>query len=59
MLIETVSALSSSKTDKCEYATGEEILPSNQSLWKTKKTFEDQREKQYKALETLKSDNER
>ena len=26
---------------------------------KQKKIFEDQREKQYKALETLKSDNER
>ena len=26
-----ISALSSSKTDKYEYLTGEEILPSNQS----------------------------
>ena len=25
-----ILALSSSKTDKCEYLTGEEILPSNQ-----------------------------
>ena len=32
ILIGTVSALSSGKIDKCEYATGEEILLSNQSF---------------------------
>ena len=61
-----ISALSSSKLDKCEYLTGEEILPSNQqqiiqqakfnyspvgkALEKQRKTIDDQGEKQVKAI---------
>ena len=50
-----ISALSSGKIDKCEYLTGEEILPSNQRqiIEQAKlaysplgKTFEKQTEKQ-------------
>ena len=62
-----ISALSSGKIDKYEYLTGEEILPSNQqqiiqqakfnysplgkALEKQRKTIEDQREKQVKAIQ--------
>ena len=62
-----ISALSSGKLDKCEYLTGEEILPSNQqqiiqqakfnysplgkALEKQRKTIEDQGEKQVKAIQ--------
>ena len=62
-----VSALSSSKIDKYEYLTGEEILPSNQQqiikqakftysplgkdFEKQTKTIEDQGEKQTKTIE--------
>ena len=62
-----ISALSSGKPDKYEYLTGEEILPSNQqqiiqqakfnfsplgkALEKQRKTIEDQREKQVKAIQ--------
>ena len=62
-----ISALSSGKTDKYEYITGEEILPSNQqqTIEQTKftysplgkafekqiKTIEDQAEKQIKAIQ--------
>ena len=62
-----ISALSSGKTDKYEYLTGEEILPSNQQqiIQQTKfayfplgkafekqiKTIEDQGEKQTKAIQ--------
>ena len=62
-----ISALSSSKIDKYEYLTGEEILPSNQrqiiqqakfnysplgkALEKQIKTIEDQRKKQLKAIQ--------
>ena len=62
-----ILALSSGKTDKYEYLTGEEILPSDQSriigqakfiysrlgraFEKQIKTIEDQGEKQIKALE--------
>ena len=62
-----ISALSSGKTDKHEYFTGEEILPPSQrrvieqakfayspggkALEKQTKTIEDQGEKQIKALE--------
>ena len=62
-----ISALSSSKLDKYEYLTGEEILPSNQqqiiqqakfnysplgkALEKQRKTIEDQGEKQVKAVQ--------
>ena len=62
-----ISALSSGKTDKYEYLTGEEILPSDQrrvteqakftysplgkALEKQTKTIEDQREKQIKENE--------
>ena len=65
-----ISALSSGKFDKCEYLTGEEILPSNQQqliqqakfnysplgkvLEKQRKTIKDQGEKQVVALESLK-----
>ena len=65
-----ISALSSGKFDKCEYLTGEEILPSNQqqliqqakfnysplgkALGKQRKIIKDQREKQVVALESLK-----
>ena len=68
-----ISALSSGKIHKYEYLTGEDILPSNQqqiieqakftysplgkAFEKQIKTIEDQREKQVKALNTLKSDN--
>ena len=63
-----ISALLSGKIDKCEYLTGEEILPSNQqqiiqqakfnsplgkALEKQGKTIEDQGEKQVDALKTL------
>ena len=66
-----ISALSSNKFNKYEYLTGEEILPSNQkqmieqakfiyyplgkAFQKQTKTIEDQGEKQFKALEDLKS----
>ena len=70
-----ISALSSGKIDKYEYLTGEEILPSNQkqiieqakftysplgkALEKQTKTIEDQGEKQFDVLESLKNhDNE-
>ena len=62
-----ISALSSSKMNKSEYLTGEEILPSNQkqiieeakftysplekSFEKQTKTIKDQGEKQVKAIE--------
>ena len=65
-----ISALSSGKTDKYEYLTGEEILPSNQqqiieqakftysplgkAFEKQIKTIEDQGEKQVEALKDLK-----
>ena len=68
-----ISALSSDKIHKYEYLTGEDTLPSNKqqiieqakfsysTLWKAFekqiKTIEDQGEKQLKALNTLKSDN--
>ena len=64
-----ISALSSKIFNKCEYLTGEEILPSNQkqmiqqakftysplgkAFEKQIKTIEDQGEKQVKALEDL------
>ena len=69
-----ISALSSSKFNKYEYLTGEEILPSNQkqmiqqakfissplgkTFEKQVKTIEDQGEKQIDALKDLK-DSER
>ena len=62
-----ISALSSGKTDKYEYLTGEEILPSNQqqiieqakftysplgkAFEKQTKTIKDQGEKQIKAIQ--------
>ena len=62
-----ISALSSCKTDKYEYLTGEEILPSNQqqiieqakftysplgkAFEKQTKTIEDKGEKQIKAIQ--------
>ena len=62
-----ISALSSGETDKYEYLTGEEILPSNQqqmieqakftysllgkAFEKQKKTIEDKGEKQIKAIQ--------
>ena len=65
------SALSSGKTDKYEYLTGEEILPSDQkrvtkqtnfiysplgeASEKQRKAIEDQAIKQVEALKTLKS----
>ena len=68
-----ISALSSGKIHKYEYLTGEDILPSNQqqiiehakftysplgkAFEKQIKTIKDQGEKQVKALNTLKSDN--
>ena len=68
-----ISALSSGKIHKYEYLTGEDILPSNQqqiieqakftysplgkAFKKQIKTIEYQGEKQVKALNTLKSDN--
>ena len=67
-----ISALSSGKIDKCEYLTGEEILPSNQqqiieeakfiysplgeAFEKQIKTIEDQGEKQVEASKTFKFD---
>ena len=62
------SALSSGKTDKYEYLTGKEILPSNQRqiIKQAKlayshlgKTFEKQREKQVGALKSLKLSNKK
>ena len=66
----TIAALSSSKIDKYEYLTGEEILPSNENqvmeqpkftnfslgkaFKKQTKTIEDQGEKRIKALKDLK-----
>ena len=68
-------ALSSSKLDKYEYLTGEEILPSNQqqiiqqakftysplgkALEKQRKTIKDQGEKQVVALESLKDSDKK
>ena len=68
-----ISALSSNKFNKYEYLTGEEILPSNQkqmieqakftysplgkAFRKQIKTIEDQRGKEVKALEYLKSES--
>ena len=68
-----ISALWSGKIHKYEYLTGEHILPSNQqqtiehakftysplgkAFEKQIKTIKDQGEKQVKALNTLKSDN--
>ena len=65
-----ISALSSGKIDKCEYLTGEELLPSNQrqiikqskfaysplekAYEKETKIIEDQKEKQLEALKVLK-----
>ena len=67
-----ISTLSSSKIDKIEYLTGEEILPSNQSriivqakltysplgkaFEKQIKTIEEQGIKQFEALKALKSE---
>ena len=67
-----ISALSSGKIDKYEYLTGEEILPSDQSriieqakfayspigkaFEKQTKAIEEQGQKQVKALEVLKPD---
>ena len=64
-----ISALPSGKIDKCEYLTGEEILPSNQKQIKEQakftysalgkafekqiETIEDQGEKQVEALRDL------
>ena len=69
-----ISALSSGKIHKYEYLTGEDILPSNQQqireqakftypplgkhFGKLTKTIEDQGKKQFKALNTLKSNNQ-
>ena len=69
-----ISALSSGKLHKCEYLTGEDILPSNQQqiIEQTKftysplgkafdkqiKTIEDQGKKQVDALEKLKPKEE-
>ena len=69
-----ILALSSGKIYKCEYLTGEEMLPSNQrqiiqqakftysplgkALRKQTKTIEDQGIKQVKALKALKSEEE-
>ena len=66
-----ISALSSGKIDKCEYLTGEEILPSNQqqlieqgkftysplgkAFEKQTKTIKDQGEKQVKAIQNNKN----
>ena len=70
-----ISALSSDKIDKYEYVTGEEILPSNQqqiigqakftysalgkAFEKQIKIIEDQGQKQFEALKSLKSDNKK
>ena len=64
-----ISALSSGKIEKCEYLTGEEILPSNEkqitdqakftyfplgkAFEKQTKTIKDQEEKQVKVLKSL------
>ena len=64
-----ISALSSGKSDKYEYLTGEEILPSNQqqiiaqakftysplgkAFEKQIKTIEDQGEKQIKTIQNI------
>ena len=69
-----ISALSSGKIHKNEYVTGEVILPSNQqqlielarftssplekAFEKQTKTIADQGQKQVKALNTLKSNNQ-
>ena len=68
-----ISALSSSKIHKCEYLTGEDILPSfsriieqtrftysplGKAFEKQIKTIEDQGQKQFVALNTLKSNNQ-
>ena len=69
-----ISALSSGNIQKCEYLTGEDILPSNQqqiieqvkltysslgkAFEKQIKTIEDQGKKQVDALENLKSKEE-
>ena len=59
-----ISALSSGKIDKCEYLTGEEILPSNKQqiieqdkFKKQTKTIKDQGEKQIKAIRDNKENN--
>ena len=68
------SALSSGKIHKCEYSTGEDILPSNQqkiieqekstyshlgkAFGKQIKKIEDQGQKQLKALKNLKDQEE-
>ena len=70
-----ISALSSGKFDKCEYLTGEEILPSNQqqiiqqakfnysplgkALEKQRRTIKDQGEKQVVALESLRASDKK
>ena len=70
-----ISALSSNKTDKYEYLTGEDILPLNKqqiikqakfsysplgkAFEKQLKTIRDQGEKQVEALNTFKSDNKK
>ena len=70
-----ISALSSGKTDKYEYLTGEEILPSNQqqiieqakftysplgkAFEKQRKTIKDQGKKQVHALESLKGSDKK
>ena len=70
-----ISALSSGKIDKYEYLTGKEILPSNQqqiigqakftysalgkAFEKQIKIIEDQGQKQFEALKSLKSDNKK
>ena len=69
-----ISVLSSGKFHKCEYLTGEDILPSNQqqtieqakftysplgkAFEKQIKTIEDQGKNQVEALNTLKSNNQ-
>ena len=70
-----ISALSSGEFDKCEYLTGEEILPSNQqqiiqqakfnysplgkALEKQRRTIKDQGEKQVVALESLRASDKK
>ena len=70
-----ISALSSGKIHKCEYLTGEDILPSNQqqiierakftysplgkAFEKQTKMIKDQGEKQVEVLNTLKSENKK
>ena len=69
-----ISALSSGKSHKCEYLTGEDILPSNQqqiieqakftysplgkAFEKQIKTIEDHEQKQVDALNILKSNSQ-